>query len=87
VTTFNSTTDQVVALKTGKVDTALFDAISARAIIRTHPDLGILDEGFFSYPLGMGFRRDRSELRARFDRYPGEARRQMAAWKRCITAG
>ena len=69
VTTFNSTTDQVVALKTGKVDTALFDAISARAIIRAHPDLGILDEGFFSYPLGMGFRRDRSELRARFDRY------------------
>ncbi len=69
VTTFNSTTDQVVALKTRKVDTALFDAISAQAIIRAHPELGILDEGFFSYPLGMGFRRDGAELRARFDRY------------------
>ena len=43
VTTFNSTTDQVVALKTGKVDTGLFDAISAQTLIRAHPELGILD--------------------------------------------
>jgi polar amino acid transport system substrate-binding protein len=69
VTTFNSTTDQVVALKTGKVDTALFDAISAQTLIRAHPELGILDEGFFSYPLGIGFRRDRAELRERFNRF------------------
>ncbi|MFZ1574636.1 MAG: transporter substrate-binding domain-containing protein, partial [Chromatiaceae bacterium] len=69
VTTFNSTTDQVIALKTGKVDTAIFDAISAQAIIKAHPELGILDEGFLIYPLGIGFRRDRSELRERFDRF------------------
>jgi polar amino acid transport system substrate-binding protein len=69
VTTFNSTTDQVVALKTGKVDTGLFDAISAQTLIRAHPELGILDEGFFTYPLGIGFRRDRAELRERFNRF------------------
>jgi len=69
VSTFNSTTDQVVALKTGKVDTAIFDAISARAITQIHPELGILEEGFLTYPLGIGFRRDRPELRQRFNRF------------------
>jgi len=69
ITTFNSTTDQIVAVKTGKVDAGIFDSISARAIIQAHPDLAILEEGFLTYPLGIGFRQDRDELRERFDRF------------------
>ena len=69
LTTFNSTTDQIVAVKTGKVDAGIFDSISARAIIHAHPDLAILDEGFLTYPLGIGFRQDRDGLRERFNRY------------------
>ena len=69
LTTFNSTTDQIVAVKTGKVDAGIFDSISARAIIHAHPDLAILEEGFLTYPLGIGFRQDRDGLRERFDRY------------------
>ena len=69
LTTYNSTTDQIVAVKTGKVDAGIFDSISARAIINAHPELAILDEGFLTYPLGIGFRQDRGELRERFDRY------------------
>ncbi len=69
LTTFNSTTDQIVAVKTNKVDAGIFDSISARAIIHAHPDLAILDEGFLTYPLGIGFRQDRDALRERFDRY------------------
>lgn len=69
LTTFNSTTDQIVAVKTGKVDAGIFDSISARAIVHAHPDLAILEEGFLTYPLGIGFHQDRDALRERFDRY------------------
>jgi polar amino acid transport system substrate-binding protein len=69
VTAFNTTTDLIMALEGGKVDTALVDAISGQVVLQTHQDLGVLDDGFFVYPLGIGFRRDRAALRVRFDRF------------------
>ncbi len=69
ITTLNSTTDQIVAVKNGKVDAGIFDSISARAIVHAHPELAILEEGFLTYPLGIGFRPNRDALRERFDRY------------------
>ncbi|WP_295447705.1 ABC transporter permease subunit [uncultured Thiodictyon sp.] len=69
LTWVNNTTDLVVAVKTGKVDTALLDSVSGQAVLKAHPELGILADDFLTYPLGIGFRRDRADLRARFDRF------------------
>lgn len=65
----NNTSDLVLAIKSGKVDAGLFDSISARALMHVHPELALLEDKLFSYPLGIGFNRNRAELRARFDHF------------------
>jgi len=66
---FNNITDLAMATQAGKVDAALVDSVSARALLRTYPDLGLLEDGFMTYPLGIGFRPDLQGLRERFDRF------------------
>lgn len=66
---FNNSSDLVAALTAGKVDVALVDAISGQAILRSHPALAVLEGGFMSYPLGIGFRSDHQALRQRFDQF------------------
>ncbi|EIC19479.1 ABC transporter permease subunit [Thiorhodovibrio frisius] len=69
LTSFNASADLIVAIKSGKVDAGLFDAISAKAIIQAHPQLAVLDDDLFRYDLGVGFSRKQPELRERFNAF------------------
>ena len=69
LTQLNTYADLVVALKSGKIDAAVFDSISAEVLLKTNPDLAVLDRDFLVYPLGIGFGQKRADLRARFDRF------------------
>ncbi|MFD2235342.1 ABC transporter permease subunit [Phaeospirillum tilakii] len=69
LTQLNTNADLVVALKSGKLDAAVFDSISAEVLLKTNPDLAVLDRDFLVYPLGIGFGQNRADLRARFDRF------------------
>ncbi len=71
---FNNPSDLIQALKSGKVDAAVLARISAKAIVKANPELGILDDSFMSFPLGIGFRRDRADLRERFNRHLAQIR-------------
>lgn len=66
---FNNPSDLIQALKSGKVDAAVLARISAKAIVQANPELAILDDRFMSFPLGIGFRQDRDDLRERFNHY------------------
>ena len=66
---FNNPSDLIQALKSGKVDAAVLARISAKAIVQANPELAILDDRFMSFPLGIGFRQDRDDLRERFNAY------------------
>jgi polar amino acid transport system substrate-binding protein len=65
----NSTADLVLSIKQGRVDAALLAAITARLILKTNPDLAILDEEILTLPLGVAFGKDRDDLRERFNRF------------------
>lgn len=66
---FNNPSDLIQALKSGKVEAAVLARISAKAIVQANPELAILDDRFMSFPLGIGFRQDRDDLRERFNQY------------------
>lgn len=68
-TILNGSADLIAAIKSGKVDAGIFDAVSAQAIIQAHPELAVLDDDLFAYDLGIGFSRARPELRERFNRF------------------
>lgn len=63
---YQTTADVVLALKSGKVDVALFDEEPLRVILRTEPALAEFGERVLPSPLGAGFRKG-SPLRAEFN--------------------
>lgn len=65
----NSFADLTLAVRTGKVDVALVDGVSARQVVRNDPALAVLSDDFFDTPLGVGFRKDQQDLRQRFNRF------------------
>jgi len=66
---YDGTADMMLSLKTGKIDAAMFDLITAKLILKQNPDLAILSDDVFSMPLGVGFDKDNSALRDEFNRY------------------
>ncbi len=66
---FDSTATLVMSLKTDKVDVALLDTITAGLIMKTNPELGVLADNVLNMPLGVGFRKEDTDLRERFDRF------------------
>jgi polar amino acid transport system substrate-binding protein len=66
---YNATTDMIVALKSNKIDAAFFDLFSARVVMNSNPDLGILSEDALDLPLGIGFSKENPELRERFNTF------------------
>lgn len=63
---YQTTADVVLALKSGKVDAALFDEEPLRVILRTEPTLTGIGERVLPSPLGAGFRKG-SPLKAEFN--------------------
>ena len=66
---YGSPADLLLAVKTGKVDAALSDAEPLREMLRQDATLGVLGDSLFSFPEGVGFRRDNAPLLAQFNQF------------------
>jgi polar amino acid transport system substrate-binding protein len=72
---YKSPADVALAVRTGKVDAALFDAEPLRDIMRQDSSLGILGDPLFSFPVAAGFASGNDDLREQFNRFLAEIRR------------
>jgi polar amino acid transport system substrate-binding protein len=66
---YKSPADVALAVKTGKVDAALFDAEPLREIMRQDDSLGLLGDSLFSFSVGVGFKKDNEVLRDQFNQF------------------
>jgi len=71
---FDSTADMILALKNKKVDVAFLDLTSAKVLLKSNPELGILTDDALTRPLGVGFNKNNPALRERFNNYLKTAR-------------
>ncbi|HPR31295.1 MAG TPA: ABC transporter permease subunit [Prolixibacteraceae bacterium] len=71
---YDFTADMILSLKTGKIDATMLGTITAGLVLKSNPDLAILDDSVFTMPLGVGFRKDSPKLRAEFNRFLKEIR-------------
>jgi polar amino acid transport system substrate-binding protein len=66
---FRSLSDIVLALKTGKIDAALYDMDSVLEILRSNSELGLLGDSLFSVSIGTGFNSDNKLLHEKFNAF------------------
>ncbi|HAZ02894.1 MAG TPA: ABC transporter substrate-binding protein, partial [Marinilabiliales bacterium] len=66
---FNSPADIILSLKTGKTDAVFFDLVSAKVILKSNPDIGILSEDALTLPVAAGFNKNNAKLRHEFNKY------------------
>jgi len=66
---FDSTADMILALKNRKADVAFLDLTSAKVMLKSNPELGILTDEALTRPLGVGFNKNNPALRERFNNY------------------
>jgi polar amino acid transport system substrate-binding protein len=71
---YNSPADVLLAVKTGKVDAALYDAEPLREIFRQDDSLALLGEPLFSFDVGVGFNKKNSALKDRFNVFLAKAK-------------
>ena len=69
---YKSPSDVALAVKTGKVDAALFDAEPLREIMRQDDSFGLLGDSLFTFDVGVGFKKDNQTLRDQFNRFLAE---------------
>jgi len=69
---YKSPADVALAVKTGKVDAALFDAEPLREIMRQDGSLGLLGDSLFDFDVGVGFNKNNPALRDQFNRFLAE---------------
>ena len=72
---YKTLADMVLAVKTGKVDAAIYDADPLREILRQDDTLGLLGDSVFSFFVGAGFHRDRDADREQFNAFLAEIKR------------
>ena len=71
---YDSTPDMVMAIRSDKLDVAVIDALSAKTVQNSNPDIGILSDNALSYPLGIGFNKNNTALRSKFNSFLKESR-------------
>ncbi len=71
---YDSTPDMVMAIRSDKLDVAVIDALSAKTVQNSNPDIGILSDNALSYPLGIGFNKNNTALRSKFNNFLKESR-------------
>ena len=71
---YDGSADMMLSLKTGKIDAAMFDAITAGLILKRNPDLGLLTDDVLSMDLGVGFSKKNPTLRKEFTAFLKEIR-------------
>lgn len=66
---YNSISDFVLALKNNKIDVAISNLYSAKNVIKTNPEIGILTDDVLSFDIGIGFNKNNPVLRQRFNKF------------------
>ena len=66
---YKSSADVLLAVKTDKVDAALYDAEPLREIFRQDNSLGLLGDSLFSFDVGVGFNKKNNALKDRFNKF------------------
>jgi polar amino acid transport system substrate-binding protein len=66
---FNAAADMILALKTKKIDVALYDLCSANVLLKSNPEIGILTEDILDLPVGYGFQKNNPVLREKFNKF------------------
>ncbi|MFA6482729.1 MAG: ABC transporter substrate-binding protein/permease [Bacteroidales bacterium] len=71
---YEGTADLMLSVRTGKIDAAMFDLITARLILKHNPELVMLSDEVLTMPLGVGFNKNNPSLRKDFNDWLAEAR-------------
>jgi polar amino acid transport system substrate-binding protein len=71
---FEGTADLMLSVKTGKIDAAMFDLITARLILKHNPELQLLTDDVLTLPLGVGFPKSNPQLRQDFNDFLRESK-------------
>jgi polar amino acid transport system substrate-binding protein len=66
---YQTVSDLLIALNSAKIDAAFADQSTVPEILKANPDLGILANDVFSFPIGAGFNRDNAGLREQFNAF------------------
>ncbi len=66
---YKSPSDLLVAVKSGKVDAAIFTSETVKEIIRTDKELKILGDTLFTVPIAMGFNKTNDALKEKFNSF------------------
>jgi polar amino acid transport system substrate-binding protein len=66
---FTTVADMVLALKTKKLEVALFDLCAAKVLLKSNPDIGILTDNVLDLPVGYGFNKNNPALREKFNKF------------------
>lgn len=74
ISRLESTADMIISLKSGKVDAAMLDRITAGLILKRNPEIGVLSEDALDMPLGVGFNKNNPALLAEFNTFLREIR-------------
>lgn len=64
---YNSSSDFVLALKNNKIDVAITNLYSAKNLMKTNPEIGVLADDFLTSPIGIGFNKGNPALRKKFN--------------------
>ena len=64
---FKSPSDILLAVKSGKADAGIYTRETLVEILRSDAELGLLGDSLFSVPIGIGFNKDNSPLREKFN--------------------
>jgi polar amino acid transport system substrate-binding protein len=73
---YGTAADIVLAVKTGKVDAAIYDEVPLREMMRGDPSLGILGESLFNFTVGSGFNKSSEDLLKSFNRFLAEIKQK-----------
>ena len=71
---YNQATDFPLALKSGKIDVAIGNLYQAQNLVQANPELAILTDEVLNFPIGIGFNKNNSALRERFDAFVAAAK-------------
>ncbi len=71
---YKTVADVTLALETGKVDAALYDAEVLRDLMRQDQRIGRLEKDLFAFDVGVGFAKQSVGLRTDFDQFLTEIR-------------
>jgi len=66
---YKTSADILLAIKTNKIDAALYDAQPLREIFKIEDSLGLLGETLFSFNVGVGFNKKNVQLQDKFNTF------------------